>query len=124
MKTAIGFTLIELLVVLAIIATLLTLVSPRYFGSVDRAKTAALKENLTVIRDAIDKHFADTGKYPDNLEALVTAKYLRKLPVDPLTERTDTWVVVPPTDTKIGGVYDIKSGAPGRSSDGKAFEEF
>jgi general secretion pathway protein G len=123
-ETGIGFTLIELLVVLAIIATLLTLVSPRYFGSVDRAKTAALKENLTVIRDAIDKHFADTGKYPDNLDALVTAKYLRKLPVDPLTERTDTWVVVPSTDTKIRGVYDIKSSAPGKSFDGTAFQQF
>jgi len=122
--TGIGFTLIEILVVLAIIATLLTLVSPRYFGSVDRAKTAALKENLSVIRDAIDKHFADTGKYPDNLDALVTAKYLRNVPVDPLTERTDTWVVVPPTDTKIGGVYDIKSGASGTSSDGTAFQQF
>jgi general secretion pathway protein G len=124
MKSAIGFTLIEILVVLAIIATLLTLVSSRYFGSVDRAKTAALKENLGVIRDAIDKHFADTGKYPDNLDALVAAKYLRKLPVDPLTERTDTWVVVAPTDSKIGGVYDIKSGAPGASSDGTAFQQF
>lgn len=119
-----GFTLIELLVVLAIIATLLTLVAPRYFGSVDRAKTAALKENLHAIREAVDKYFADTGKYPDGIEALVKANYLRKLPIDPVTERADTWVIIPPTDSKLGGVYDVKSGANGKSADGTPFREF
>ena len=119
-----GFTLIELLVVLAIIATLLTLVAPRYFGSVDRAKTAALKENLHAIREAVDKYFADTGKYPDGIEALVKANYLRKLPIDPVTERADTWIVIPPVDTKLGGVYDVKSGASGKSPDGTPFQQF
>src|SRR5690242_11400756 len=76
-----GFTLIELLVVLAILATLLTIAAPRYFESVDRAKEAALRTDLRVIRDAIDKHRADTGKLPETLQRLVEARYLRSLPV-------------------------------------------
>ncbi len=123
-KVSRGFTLIELLVVLAIIATLLTLVAPRYFGSLDRAKAATLKENLHIIRDAVDKYFADTGKYPDGIDALVKANYLRKLPVDPVTERSDTWIVIPPVDTKLGGVYDVKSGASGKAPDGTPFQQF
>ena len=108
-----GFTLIELLVVLAIIATLLTLVLPRYFTSVQRSKETVLKENLFVTRDAIGKYYADKGKYPESLDSLVTDKYLRKVPVDPITDSVTTWVVVPPEDQKKGNVYDIKSGAPG-----------
>ena len=65
-----GFTLIELLVALAIIALLLSLVVPNYFGSVTRADEAVLKENLYLMRDAIDKHYADTGRYPASLDEI------------------------------------------------------
>lgn len=119
-----GFTLIELLVVLAIIATLLMLAVPRYFSSIDRSKEAVLKENLYQLRDAIGKYYADKGKYPDTVEALATEKYLRKVPMDPVTESVATWVVVPPDDTQKGGVYDVKSGAPGKASDGSAYGEW
>lgn len=119
-----GFTLIELLVVLAIIATLLMLAVPRYFGSVDRSKEAVLKENLYQMRDAIGKYYADKGKYPESIEALASDKYLRKVPVDPVTESAATWVVVPPEDPQKGGVYDVKSGSPGKSSDGTAHAEW
>ena len=119
-----GFTLIELLVVLAIIATLLTIALPRYFGSVDKSKEVVLKENLYVTRDAIGKYYADKGKYPESLEALTTDKYLRKLPVDPITESATTWVIVPPEDPKKAAVYDVKSGAEGRASDGTAYSEW
>jgi general secretion pathway protein G len=118
-----GFTLIELLVVMAIIATLLTIALPRYFGSVERSKEATLKQSLAVMRDAIDKHYADTGRYPDALEDLVAKKYIRAMPVDPVTESATTWVVVPPAEGTKGGVYDVKSGAPGKSSDGTAFAD-
>ena len=119
-----GFTLIELLVVLAIIATLLTIALPRYFASVEKSKEAVLRENLYVTRDAIAKYYADRGKYPESLEALTTDKYLRNLPIDPMTESNATWVIVPPDDLKKGSVYDIKSGAPGTASDGKPYSEW
>ena len=119
-----GFTLIELLVVLAIVATLLTLTLPRYFTSVDRSKETVLKENLYITRDAIGKYYADKGKYPESLESLVTDKYLRRVPLDPVTDSTTTWIVVPPDDPKKGGVYDIKSGAQGKASDGTTYSEW
>jgi general secretion pathway protein G len=119
-----GFTLIELLVVLAIIAVLLTLAVPRYFGSLDRSKEAVLREDLFQLRDAIGKYYGDKGKYPESLEALATEKYLRKVPVDPITESATTWVVVAPEDPQKGGVYDVKSGAQGKSSDGSVYAEW
>ena len=119
-----GFTLIELLVVLAIVATLLTLTLPRYFTSVERSKETVLKENLYVTRDAIGKYYADKGKYPESLEALATDKYLRSIPIDPITESTTTWVIIPPDDPKKGGVYDLKSGAQGKASDGTLYSEW
>ena len=106
---AAAFTLIELLVVMAIIATLLTLAAPRYFGSVDKSKEAVLRQDLATLRDSLDKYYGDTGRYPDALEDLVTKKYLRNIPVDPITESNATWVVVPPGDPAKGMVYDVKS---------------
>ena len=119
-----GFTLIELLVVLAVIATLLTLALPRYFASVDKSKEAVLKENLYQMRDAISKYYGDRDRYPESIEALATEKYLRKVPVDPITESAATWIVVPPSDPQKGGVYDVRSGAPGNSSAGGPYAEW
>jgi len=116
-----GFTLIELLVVLAIIATLLTLAVPRYFSSVDKSKEAVLKENLYQMRDAIGKYYADRGKYRESLQALATDKYLRSVPLDPVTDSATTWIVLAPEDPQKGGVYDVKSGAPGKALDGSEF---
>ena len=116
-----GFTLIELLVVMSIIALLLSLAVPRYFHSVARAREAVLKDNLTLIRDALDKHYADTGAYPENMDALVARKYLRKVPEDPVTGSASTWVLVPPEKSQKGGVFDVRSGAPGKSLAGDAY---
>jgi len=116
-----GFTLIELLVVMAIVATLLTLALPRYFGSLDRSKEAVLKENLFQMREAISRYYADKGKYPESLDGLAAEKYLRKVPLDPITESTATWQLVQPEDPQKGGVYDVKSGAPGKATDGTEF---
>jgi len=116
-----GFTLIELLVVLAIIATLLTLAVPRYYSSVDKSKEAVLNENLYQMRDAIGKYYADRGKYPESLQALATDKYLRSVPLDPVTDSAATWIVLAPEDPQKGGVYDVKSGAPGKALDGSEF---
>ncbi len=119
-----GFTLIELLVALAIIALLLSIVVPRYFGSLTRADEAALKEDLYVMRDAIDKHFADTGRYPGSLDELAMKKYIRAVPMDPLTQSSASWIVVPPADPQLGAVYDVKSGAKGTARDGRAYEQW
>lgn len=119
-----GFTLIELMVVLAVIATLLTLALPRYFASLERSKEAVLKENLYQMRDLIGKYYADKGKYPESIEVLVTEKYLRTVPVDPVTESRTSWVAVPPQDSQKSGVFDVKSGAPGKASDGSAYADW
>lgn len=115
-----GFTLIELLVVMAIVATLLTLTLPRYFRSVENSKTAVLMENLRSTREAIDKFYVDKGRYPDSLDELVSAQYLRSLPVDPVAGSATTWTLLPPPSDVPGKVYDLKSSAAGSASDGRA----
>lgn len=119
-----GFTLIELLVVLTVIGILLSIVAPRYFNSVSKAEEAVLHENLLLMRDALDKYHADVGRYPDTLDDLVSKKYLRKLPFDPVAQSDTAWLIVPPEDPKQGGVYDIKSGAPGTARDGTSYGEW
>lgn len=119
-----GFTLIELLVVMAIIAMLLSLTMPRYFHSVDKSKDAALHSDLRGFRDAIDKYYGDTGKYPDSLDDLVVKKYLRSIPPDPITGSNLTWIAVPPGESEKGKVYDVKSGAKGVAGDGTSFSEW
>ena len=113
MKKNLGFTLIELMVVLTVIALLLAVVVPDYIGRMKRAEEAVLQENLALMRDALDKHYADTGKYPHTLEELVTKRYLRSIPKDPFTQSAGTWIAVPPQDTRKGNVWDVKSGAKG-----------
>jgi general secretion pathway protein G len=108
-----GFTLVELMVVLTVIALLLSVVVPDYVGRMRRAEEAVLKENLVVMRDALDKHYADAGKYPRSLEELVSKRYLRSIPDDPFTQSHSTWVAVPPSDPQKGGIYDVRSPAKG-----------
>jgi general secretion pathway protein G len=123
-RAASGFTLVELLVVMSIIALLLALAAPRYFKSVARAEETVLKENLTLMRDALDKYYADTGKYPPDLEDLVKKRYLRKVPEDPITGSAATWILVPPDNPEKGGIYDVHSGAPGNSLSGTPYVEW
>jgi general secretion pathway protein G len=119
-----GFTLIELLVVLGIIALLLTLAVPRFFPSIDKTKETILADNLRNTREIIGQYYSDTGRYPDSLDQLVEKKYLRNLPLDPLTESGATWIVVPPDDGASGAVYDIRSGAPGVDRSGKPYADW
>ncbi len=121
---AFGFTLIELLVVLSILALLLTLALPRYFKNVERAKEATLKQDLNTMRDGIDKFYADNGKYPSNLEELVERRYINKFPIDPITESTATWVIIPPEPPLEGDVYDVQSGATGKAEDGTKYSNW
>ncbi len=119
-----GFTLIELLVVMTITAILLTLALPRYYGSVERSRETVLKENLWMLRKTIDSFYADRGRYPENLDELVSVRYLRSMPVDPITESATTWVIVPPAEGDGRGVADVRSGAPGKAKDGGSFDQF
>jgi len=105
---ALGFTLIELMVVMVLIALLLTIAVPRYFGTIDSGKLSVQRQNISAIRDAIDKYYGDLGKYPDTLQDLVDKKYLRSVPTDPITGLPN-WVAVPPTNPDLSGVYDIRS---------------
>lgn len=121
---AAGFALIELLVVLAIVSTLLLLVAPRYFSKVDESKEVVLRDNLRATRDMLDQFYGDNGRYPETLEELVEKKYLRALPVDPITDSSSTWQLVPVPDGYKGTVYDIRSGAPGTGRDGRNYADW
>ena len=103
-----GFTLIELMVVMATIALLLTLAVPRYFHAIDNGKLSVQRQNIATIRDAIDKFYGDQARYPETLDELVQARYLRSVPVDPLTNAPN-WVVVAPQDPSLGAVFDVRS---------------
>lgn len=103
-----GFTLIEMLVVMTLIATLLTLAVPRYFAALDNGRLRVQAQNIATLRDAIDKFYADQGRYPDALGELVTKKYLRQIPLDPVSE-SPAWTILPPPDTSAGNVYDVQA---------------
>ncbi len=113
-----GFTLIELLVVMAIIATLLTIAVPRYARSLQRSREAVLKQDLTTLRESIDKFYGDTGKYPETLAVLVETHDLRSIPVDPIAKTADKWTVVNADDPEDNGVKDVRSGADGNGENG------
>ena len=119
-----GFTLIELLVVLAIVASLLTLVAPRYLNQLEASKEAVLRDNLRTTREVLDKFYGDLGRYPESLEELVEKRYLRALPRDPVTESTATWQIIEAPDGYKGAVYDLKSGAPGQGKSGQPYGEW
>jgi general secretion pathway protein G len=92
-------------VVMAIIGLLLALAAPRYIGSVDRGKVTVQRQNMAVLREAIDKFHGDQGRYPETLDELVDKRYLRAIPLDPVSERTD-WRALPPPG-EGSGVYDV-----------------
>jgi len=119
-RTAAGFTLIELLVVLAVLAILAGLVTPRYLDRVDDARDTVLRHNLHGLRIAIDQFYRDKGRYPDALEELVSERYLRAVPQDPVTQRVDTWTTVAPQGREKG-IFDVRSGATGKAQDGRDY---
>ena len=121
MRRALGFTLIELLVVLAALALLLGIAVPRYVEHVDRARETVLRQNLAALRDAIDKFNADRGRYPTELAELARERYLRELPRDPITDRSDSWTIVAPPQGPAGAVFDVHSGAAGNGRDGRPY---
>lgn len=119
-----GFTLIELLVVLSIVALLLTIAAPRYFGSIDKSKDQVLQENLRAVRITLDKFYADKGRWPETLDELVEQRYLHAVPMDPVTESRSSWILIPPQNSDEKGIADVKSGARGSTKDGRLYESF
>lgn len=113
-----GFTLIEMLVVMVIIALLLTIAVPRYLHTLERSKETVLRQDLSALRESIDKFYGDTGKFPEALTTLVDKRYLRSIPVDPVSKSADTWVVVRADDPEDTGVKDVHSGAEGSGQNG------
>jgi general secretion pathway protein G len=123
-----GFTLIELIIVFTLIGILVGLALPQYKNAVKGAREKVLKETLSDLRKLIDQYYVDKGKYPLSLQALVDENYLRKVPVDPITGKTNTWIEVreepSPEEIEPGkemGVVDIRSGSEEKSLDGTLY---
>ena len=129
LRCARGFTLIELLIVIALITILATMGLVQYKNSMQSAREAVLNTDLFRMRDAIDQYYADKGKYPASLDALVSDGYMRKIPEDPMTKSADSWQTVPAepdpgNPSSEPGIYDVKSGATGTGLDGRAFSDY
>jgi general secretion pathway protein G len=116
-----GFTLVELLVVMVVIGMLLTIAVPRYFKSLEHSREAVLRQDVTTLRESIDRFYGDTGKYPETLEVLVEKRYLRAIPVDPISKAPDTWVLLHAQDPEDTGIKDVHSGAQGNDSQGQPY---
>ena len=104
-----GFTIIELMIVVTIVGILATLAVPSYHAAIVKAKEGALRQDLFSLRDVIDQHRADKGKYPETLQALVSAGYLRRIPSDPITGSSSSWQEM--VDQGEGGMVDVFSGS-------------
>lgn len=122
-----GFTVMELMVVLVLLALLAGIVTPIVAGSIHRAKEAALKEDLFVMRKAIDDYYADNGHYPPRLALLVEKRYIRSLPADPITDRKDSWILVrteEPGPDGERGITDLRSGSDKKSNAGTPYRSW
>jgi general secretion pathway protein G len=124
-----GFTMIELLVVISLIVILATMGMGMYKSSVIHSREAVLHEDLFRMRDAIDQYYADKGQYPAALDALVSEGYMRKIPVDPITNSADSWTTIPSepdpnNPTAAPGIYDVKSGSDGTALDGSKYSDW
>jgi general secretion pathway protein G len=123
-----GFTLIELIIVITLIGILVGLGLPQFKNATKRTREAALKENLFTLRKLINQYLVDKGNYPQSLQTLVDEEYLFRIPADPMTKSTDTWVEIPQvmtmeemTSGTMPGIMDVQSGSEDISTEGTAY---
>jgi general secretion pathway protein G len=123
-----GFTLIELMIVISIILILVSVALPAYNQSILRARESVLKQNLFTLRSVISQYTLDKQKAPQSLEDLVSAGYLKQLPIDPITGSNSTWTpdqeegtIMSIDEQDQGGIIDVHSGSSGVGSDGTAY---
>lgn len=121
-----GFTLFELMIVMAIIAILASVAVPSYINAVRHGREAALRQDLWVMRQAIDSYTVDKEKAPQSLDDLVQSGYLKAIPVDPMTGSSDTWMpdtsdTLMDIDETAGGINNVHSGAQGLAMDGSSY---
>jgi general secretion pathway protein G len=124
-----GFTLIELMIVMSLIVILASVGLTMYTNSQTSAREAVLREDLFRMRDAIDQYYADKNRYPASLDALVTDKYIRAIPVDPFTNSSETWQTTlsegdPANPSAEPGIFDVKSGSDRMGSDGRPYADW
>ena len=135
MKRQQGFTLLELLVVMTIVGILAAVAVPALRDSPQRAREAALREDLYALRSVIDQYHGDKGNYPADLQTLVTDGYLRKIPIDPMTKSAQSWVVTyeelsqdqqtaPGDQPPQPGVVDVHSGSMAKALDGTLYKDW
>jgi len=123
-----GFTLIEIIIVFTLIGILVGLGIPSYKNATKKGREAVLKEDLYQFRKLIDQYYHDKGKYPGSLQALVDERYLRKIPVDPMTNSAETWIEIRETFSledgeppAAPGVIDLHSGSDQKAIDGTSY---
>jgi general secretion pathway protein G len=123
-----GFTILELMVVISVILILISVAAPRYAQSILRAREAVLRNNLLTLRSSITQYTMDKQKAPQSLEELVTAGYLREIPQDPMTNSREWEVIMEDAylsvDQTQPGIWDVKSTAPGVSTEGTAYNSW
>jgi general secretion pathway protein G len=122
-KKPAGFTLLELMVVLFIVGVLAAIAQPAFQGPRLKAREATLKADLWVFRDLIDQYYADHGEYPESLEILVDRSYLRKVPVDPFTQSSESWTLLPHVEGE-SGIFDVRSGSDLTGSNDVPYSEW
>lgn len=128
-KAEAGFTLVELMIVMLVIGILASLAIPAFIAQIKAAREAVLKEDLHIMRNAIDSYTMDKEKGPQSLDDLVQAGYLKEIPVDPVTHSNSTWVtatsdVLESVDQSEPGINDVHSGSDGQGTDGRPYSEW